>query len=193
MKSTLPIKIPLLAVDKDELLSFENTLLMKDFSVKKIKEKLPELSFVIDHLIGLVPIKRYITVDVMKHNFKNEGNTCRDGSFHIDGLNNNYAMWVIGDFRTEFLMEEVFIDGLGSEKPIEINPKLKYLIDDTFHKIQEIDESTPFVYDSRCIHRGRVAAKGSKRILVRVCSSDYIRPKNVDLLKANKMEVTYGT
>lgn len=192
MKSTLPIQLPIISVDKGKLLSFEDTTLLKDFSLKKVKDRVPELSGVIDHLIGLVPNKKYITVDVMKHNFKNEGNTCRDISFHVDGLNNNYAMWVIGDFRTEFLMEEVFIDGLGSEKPIEINPKLKSAIKDTIHEIKEIDESSPFVYDSRCIHRGRVAAKGSKRILVRVCASDYITPKNVDLLKANKFAGGYG-
>ena len=182
MRSSLPTKLIKLVVNEKSLLSFQESVLLKDFCPHKIKEKYPELVPVIDALIAKIPQRKYITVDVMKHNFLTKGKTCRDTSFHVDGIKNHYIIWSIGSFRTEFLSESLEISSLGEMKPKDLAMEIKIKTSSTC-KIMEAENSVPMLYDSSCIHRGRNAEAGSKRIMIRICSSDYIYPKNVDLKK----------
>lgn len=181
MISSLPKPLEILVTDEKDLLSFGSTTRLKDFCPNKIKKVVPELSFVIDSLISQIEKKKYITIDVMKHNFVNRGKTCSDVSFHVDGINNEYVIWSIGDFRTEFLMSPVFVPGLGEFSPRDLAKTIYELTQGKLFNVVEASSSVPMKYDSMCIHRGRIAEAGHKRIMVRVCSSDYIKPKNVTL------------
>ena len=181
MFSSLPTNLSKLFVNEKELLSFESTVKLKDFCPNRIKKLVPELYSVIDNLISLVEKKKYITIDVMKHNFINRGKTCTDPSFHIDGVNNEYVIWSIGDFRTEFLMDSIFVPGLGELSPRDLAKPIFELTNEKTFSLIESPSSVPMKYDSRCIHRGRIAEAGHKRVMVRVCSSDLIKPKNVKL------------
>ena len=182
--SSIPKKAKKISVDRERIFLFDSTIRLKDFCPKKIKKLVPELSSVIDELISLVPNRKYITVDVMKHNFKTKSKTCRDVSFHVDGINNDYALWCVGSFRTEFLMNNLSVQGIGTLAPKDLADEIKKCVEkESDLTLIEAEDSVPMLYDSRCIHRGRVAEQGSKRILVRICSSDYISPKNVNLNK----------
>lgn len=181
MNTSFPNELEKLLVDEETLLSFEETVKLKDFCPNKVKKLVPDLSSVITKLVGLVEKKKYITVDVMKHNFLNRGKTCSDVSFHVDGINNEYVIWSIGDYRTEFLMKSLNIPGLGNLSPKELAPSIRILADEIEPIVIEAPSSVPMKYNSACVHRGRIAESGSKRIMIRVCSSDYISPKNFKL------------
>lgn len=187
MESSAPFFLKELTVNKSNLLSFDGTFILKDFCPKKIVKLVPELSEIIDHLIELTPKKRFITVDVKKHDFQSKTKTCTDTSFHVDGVENEYTLWSIGEYRTEFLLTPVYIHGLGSLNPSELSLSIKKSVSTLFDpKTLEAVESTPARYNSLCIHRGRIAEPGAKRILIRICSSDYLSPKNIDLSKNQK-------
>lgn len=183
MRSTRPTEQNAICADRDCLLDFEDSLALKDFSPEKAKKVVPELSPIIDHLVSLLPVKAYFTVDVMMHNFVKDGQTCVDVSPHVDGVGNEYVIWSIGDFRTEFLITDLDIPELGVLEPMLVKPLIRKAILENDVCFVEAPESVPMRYDSRCIHRGRRARAGSKRLMIRVCSSNYIKPKNVNLTK----------
>lgn len=178
MFSSAPILEDKLSVDERKILSFESTVKLKDFCPERIKKIVPELSSTINNLISLVKKKNYITIDVMKHNFIARGKTCTDISYHVDGVDNEYIIWSIGDFRTEFLVDPILIPGLGKLSPRELAKPIFELTKKNNLHFMEAPSSVPIKYDSYCIHRGRIAEAGHKRVMIRVCSSDYIKPKN---------------
>lgn len=163
---------------KDRLKDISGTLVLKDFSKEKLLLRCPHLEDLLNELIPLIPEKKYLTIDYSEIALKKGQNTCRDVRWHTDGINNHYLIIAWGDFRTLFLNERYESLKNTVERIKEIHEKFKD------EKGNEIEEGVPFVYDSTVVHRGQKADRDGKRIFLRLCFSDYIRPKNAVL--ANK-------
>lgn len=147
----------------------------KDCSLSFILKERPELGPLLEALIPLMEEKRFLSIDYFEQEFS-KGNlkTCRNLSFHVDGENNNYLIWSKGGPRTLFLKEPQIVEGQS------LRAKNDYLRDKTFKGLFfEIPEETPVLYTSDDPHAGRIAKPNDKRWFLRLCQSDYLKPKNI--------------
>lgn len=92
--------------------------------------------------------RKYITVDVFEKQYTKGERTCKDIDWHVDGKSNIYFMYQLGENRTEF---------------------------------QEFGEIAPgilYEYDSESVHKGRDVQIPGRRMMIRLCFSDYISHRN---------------
>jgi hypothetical protein len=159
-------------------LEVSKTLALKDFSPISLGVKLPQYKGAIETLESLFPKrKKYLTVDVFEQVFTfGNTKTCRNTGWHVDGVNNHYLMWSIGHSRTLFLNESLDWRGM----PVDLRDRNQMLEARAWPEACgiEIPESTAVIYSSDDVHKGRTAEVGTKRILLRLCYSDYVKPKN---------------
>lgn len=156
---------------------FKEQFFWKDCSIKHLRRHLD--SNLVDQIETLIQQelanpKRYITIDVGYQQFKEGTKTCRDTGWHVDGINNDYLMYIDGDFRTEFAVADLTSYPEERSKLREFNESIAKT---DFPGIQ-VAASTVVKYTSKDIHRGRVATGAGERFFLRVCSSDYLYPKN---------------
>ena len=165
-------------------LNFDKSSSLKDFSVERILELRPELGPLLADLIPHLPQKKFITVDYSELNLKKGSRTCKDPRWHVDGVDNQYIILNFGISRTRFLNQEV-PEGLSDLSGHDNLKELNSTLADTFKHEQgsEIPDGVPVLYSSKDIHKGNVSLEEGKRILLRICASDYLRPKNVVLIK----------
>lgn len=157
-------------------MNFTSNLIAKNFSVPKILQLRPELSCIITELIKSLPNRKYITVDYNEQILTIGRATCARPIWHVDGDGNNYALVCWGDFRTIFLRESISFDRKSTIP--ETSDEINTLLSNKAVPFFEIEEGSPIIYSSEDIHSGRVSTMNTKRILLRLCSSDYIRPYN---------------
>lgn len=160
-------------------LDFTKSSSFKDFEVNKIIQHRPQLQGVIDQLSAFLPKRKFLTIDYSELLLHKGSKTCKNPLWHVDGEGNDYIILNFGDFRTRFLhkpMPDFKSDSLKA---------LNNLIAEKFvcEEGKEIQEGVPVLYSSLDIHKGNVATYDSKRILLRLCSSDYLCPKNAILIK----------
>ena len=155
---------------------------MKRMSLEKFKERFPEyIGLVMEMIRGFkVPRKRFITIDFMKRSFKVGESTRLNTRWHCDGVNNNYCLFVVGPdhARTEFYkgtLPDVQKPSKSGDELLEYNNAIDEALAEA--KGEPVPNEKPFYYTSNDIHRGRVVAENCHRIFLRVCSSDYIKPK----------------
>jgi len=134
--------------------SLTKKIALKDGSLKFIGNHVPK-----DLIVGIEKIieqagdvqRKYLTIDVFFKLYKEGERTCRDTDWHTDGQGNLYFMYQEGNNRTLFKNGE-----------------------DSF----EIPEGEIFRYSSSDVHRGRNAKIEGRRLMIRLCYSDYLTPKN---------------
>lgn len=153
----------------------EDKVLFKDCSVRFLLKHNPQLTLLIEELSPFLGSQKYLTFDYQEINqVKTETNSCKDISWHVDGINNQYLIMAWGDQRTLFLNDQIELN--SSEDLMKKNSELKKI--DLNLNNQELSNGHLYMYDSNCIHRGQTLYNGQKRIFFRVCMSDYISPKN---------------
>lgn len=164
---------------------FNEQFFYKDCSLKFLATKFDsKLVREIEEVSKMIPNKRFLTFDI-GFRILNEGDkTCRDTGWHVDGVGNDYLIYCKGDFRTEFLelrTKVKFPDVRGELR--EFNNSIASMKTDLIlGSLSEVPDSTITHYTSQDIHRGRQATSAGKRFFLRVCSSEYLTPKNVKLL-----------
>lgn len=159
--------------------NFQEQFFYKDCSLNFIRKTFDELLVKsIENLIhtGLSNSKKYITVDIGFQIFNEGTKSCKNTGWHVDGIGNDYLMWIDGDFRTEF-------QSAGDTPklfPKDRNMLLEFNmgIENSAAGSVEIPNATLIKYTSQDIHKGRVATSAGKRFFIRICSSDYLTPKN---------------
>jgi hypothetical protein len=139
-------------IDQIVNLDFEASIKFKNCSLNFLAKKRPELKNVLQGLIQMLPKRKHITINLHEQVLQKNSLTCSNVGWHLDGTEEDYLLVCFGQYRTEFLNND------GS-----------YF---------EIEEGIPILYDSQTVHRGRIAESKSKRILIRICSSDRIVPIN---------------
>jgi hypothetical protein len=159
--------------------NFKEQFFWKDCSLNFLRKHFDELLVKsIESLIhdGLSNPKKYLTVDIGFQLFKEGSKSCKNTEWHVDGVDNNYLMWIDGDFRTEFQTagETPKLFPKDKSKLLEFNKTLE----GSAAAAVEIPNATLIKYSSQDIHKGRVATSAGKRFFIRICSSDYLRPKN---------------
>lgn len=159
--------------------NFQEQFFWKDCSLNFIRKTFDELLVKsIETLInkGLNNPKKYITIDIGFQVFNEGTKSCRDTGWHVDGVGNDYLMWIEGDFRTEFQSagDTPKLFPKDKDKLLEFNITIK----NTAAAAIEIPNATLIKYTSHDIHRGRIATSAGKRFFIRICSSDYLTPKN---------------
>lgn len=86
----------------------------------------------------------------------------------------------LGDFRTLFANTplEAEVDSVDGRRP----PKeaRKHIDDMGF---TECKSGVPVLYTSLEIHRGRIADSNGRRLMIRLCYSEYIKPRNAILVR----------
>ena len=167
---------------KIQLPNFQEQFFYKDCSTKHLRKILEDT--LVDQIEDMIHQelsnpKRYITVDVGYQVFSEGTKSCRDTGWHVDGIGNDYLMYIEGDFRTEFTNQIDVGDGpTGKDKLREFNESIAKIAVEG----EEIPDATVIKYTSKDIHRGRIADRSGSRFFLRVCSSDYLYPKNKRLL-----------
>lgn len=141
----------------------------------------PDLKDILKELIPLIPQRKFLTVDYSELCLKRGSKTCRDPRWHVDGVGNDYLIINFGECRTRFLNQKVDPNILNT--PLK---ELNNLLGESLKHLQgeEIPEGVPVLYTSSDIHKGNVCSKETKRILLRLCSSDYLQPKNAILINS---------
>jgi hypothetical protein len=142
--------------------NFDNNLVLK---IKSTLEHLPQQ-------------RRHTTFDIGYQIFKEGDKSCVNTGWHVDGIGNDYLMFVDGDFRTIFAKTDLRCLQDSKDKLLEFNKSIEKLMLDG----EEIPNATLIRYTSEDIHKGRVATSAGARFFLRVCSSDYLTPSNKKLL-----------
>jgi len=150
----------------------------------------PEYEPVVSALLALLPQKRYMSVMVMAETIRVGNRTCVDSQWHVDGRLSegnvdHYALVCFGegDVRTMFYRDA--IDAEPIDKPDSINARLAAFKTILGHDLQDenfgyvVPNGVPVAYTSSDFHKGRVAQRESRRVLVRVTASDVIRPRKI--------------
>lgn len=157
-------------------LDFTESFLAKDCSVPFLLKYKPGLEDLIKELDCFLPSKNFLTIDYYEQVLSSGTKTCKNINWHVDGMDNDYLIVSWGDFRTEFLTADYPLDPNLTliERNLSIVKELKGQAPSSF----ELSPGCPVIYDSTQIHRGRKANRDGKRILLRLCRSDYLNPKN---------------
>jgi len=166
----------------DLKVSFNEQFFYKDcsfnFLLKKFDKDLVDKIKSFSHLL---PNKKHITVDIGFLKMDKGDKTCVDTGWHVDGVGNEYLILCMGDFRTEFLAA----DAPATQFP-DVRCQLRDFNKSIASKLsdapgEEAPDATLIHYNSQDIHRGRVASHAGERFFLRICSSDYLIPKNFKL------------
>ncbi len=159
--------------------SFKNNLSLKDFSVQAIVRHYPHVKDLLDEVLPLIEHKAFITVDYSELVLTKGQKTCKDTGWHVDGIGNQYLLVSFGDFRTKFLGKK---SPAKNQEDLRLhNQRLSSLF--SLEQGHEVENGVPVVYDSSDVHCGQKASFDGKRVFLRICSSDYLRPKNKVLEK----------
>jgi hypothetical protein len=159
---------------------FKEQFFWKDCSLKFLKSKFDnELLDDINYLVSHLPNpKKFITIDIGYQLFTKGTKSCRNTGWHVDGVGNDYLMYIAGDFRTEFMVNpDAHLFPEERDKLLEFNNSIQKIEAEG----EEIPNKTLIQYTSKDIHKGRVATGDGERFFLRVCSSDYLTPKNFKL------------
>lgn len=163
--------------------SFDTPFFFKDCSLNYIDKKFGNLvSTKIDNLKGFLPDRKFLTVDIGFQVFKRGDKSCVDTGWHVDGIGNDYLILCEGDFRTEFLGKPLDLPIPNERSELRnFNKTIACKFSDVISG-SEIPDSTLVRYSSLDIHKGRVATSDGQRLFLRLCSSDYLKPKNYRLM-----------
>lgn len=158
--------------------SYQREFLAKDFSYNRIINLKPDFKDAIDTLESSLDRKRYLSIDLQEKILDTGNPTCKRAIWHVDGIGNNYVIVCWGEFRTLFMNNLLPFDRQETilKTSDHIHSRYKDL---PSHNYFEIPEGSPVVYTSENIHSGQIVKSPSKRILLRLCYSDYIRPNNI--------------
>lgn len=151
-------------------------------------EAFPAYTSVVENLLSLLPKKRYAAVTVMAEYLTEGRGTCVDTCWHLDGRlsdgnQDHYALVCFGDedVRTMFYARQ--FDGEAIVSPVGIegrNSAFEAVLGHELHDERHgfvVPNSVPVVYTSLDFHKGRVATRRTRRVLVRAMTSDVIKPQ----------------
>jgi hypothetical protein len=158
----------------------------KDSSLQFLSRKVdPAIVTLLQYHSLLIAKKKYLTYDVGFLKFKAGDKTCMDTGWHCDGIDNNYLIICKGDFRTEFLSFQPDVDPPKAREDLR---KFNISLQERFKEYRGVEapDSTPILYSSTSVHKGRDVDQDGERLFMRICSSDYIQPKNRSLIKLLK-------
>jgi hypothetical protein len=166
--------------------NIENSCIFKDHSLKQILKIKPELNVLLSEIIPLIKEKTYLTIDYSELLLSPFSRTCKDTKWHVDGINNNYLIVCWGDFKTTFVDTFYYnhIINFNNEVTDDVRSSNFLLNQDFLTSQKQItpENGQPIIYDSLAIHKGHTATHSGKRIFIRLCMSDYIKPTNRRLL-----------
>lgn len=157
-------------------LDFNSSLMLKNHSLPRLLKVRPELENLIPTLDAFLPAKEFLTLDYFEQVLRKGLPTCVNPAWHVDGVNNHYLMLILGEWRTEFALNSYPIP--EGKDLREVNFKISQSLKKEDVPRFELPELTPILYNSFQVHRGRVPTTDGKRILLRLCRSDYLRPSN---------------
>lgn len=157
-------------------LDFTSSLMLKNHSLSRLLKLRPEIAALVPSLDALLPQKEFLTIDYFEQVLKAGRATCVNPAWHVDGVNNHYLMLIFGQWRTEFALNSYPIP--EGKDLREVNFKISQSLKKEDVPRFEIPEATPLLYNSFQVHRGRVPTTEGKRILLRLCRSDYLKPSN---------------
>ena len=132
-------------------------LKVKDCSLTYVNKYFPkELISLCGQILECIDItnRKFTTIDLFLADYRVGESSCVDPAWHTDGkpgAGNEYYMFQLGGHRTLFKID-------GSDR--------------------EIPEGVLLSYGSSDVHRGRIFKYNDRRLMVRVCLSDYIKPRN---------------
>lgn len=153
---------------------FTESFRAKDFSLKSILKVKPYLKETLNKLTHLIETKKFLTIDYQKQILEEGEFTCRRPIWHVDGESNEYLLVCWGEFRTKFSTHQLNFMSSRKENMNLIKGK-----EDLIEKLSfEVKDGEVIKYNSHTLHRGRTATHEARRIFLRLCSSDYIRPRN---------------
>jgi hypothetical protein len=166
----------------DIRLNFSNSFFLKDCSLNFLFNNLDQgIVKQLQEISKILPQKRHITFDIGFLKLKEGDKTCRDVGWHVDGVDNDYLIYCQGDFRTQFLNKELDVKYPEHRSELrQFNESIASTEIDVAGN--EIPDSTLVQYSSKDIHRGRLATSVGERFFLRVCSSDYLVPKNFRMI-----------
>lgn len=137
-----------------EFKNYFHYFFIKDCSVTFLLSQRPQLKSFLDSISLIMEMKKsqykYVTFDYQEIFADHTIKSCKNLNWHTDGEDNEYLLIVWGNKRTEF-----------KELPC-----------------LEVDDGVLYQYDSSDVHRGRILEAGEKRVFLRVCFSNVIKPNN---------------
>lgn len=161
---------------------FNDSFFYKDCSIEFLAKRLDaKLINELRDISTLLTGKPYITFDVGFLKMKEGDKTCRNTGWHVDGFNNDYLIYCQGDFRTQFLTSKAVLPYPAARAELRAFNESISCKDFDVAGVQEIPDSTLVKYTSQDVHKGRVATTAGERFFLRVCSSDYLYPRNIIL------------
>lgn len=156
-------------------INFKEQFFYKNCSLKFLERKFDkDLVLKIKEISEYLPIRDFITIDIGYQVFKEGSKSCVNTGWHVDGVGNDYLMYIDGDFRTIFAQTDLGCEVKSKDNLLEFNNRIEKLL----LAGDEIPNATLIKYTSKDIHKGRVATSAGARFFLRVCSSDYLRPSN---------------
>jgi hypothetical protein len=140
----------------------------------------PKLNKSIQSILDTCPLKnnkKYTLVDVKVHTL-NKGQTPCIPGYHCDNTKltfdntdtDHYHLLVTGEPFTEFMLDS----WVESNPP----PQNKLLDSNKVYDFFKVEAMTWYSYGNFNYHRGTEAQDNTTRLLLRVCESDKIRPRN---------------
>lgn len=141
------------------------------------------------HVLGLMPIKgshSRILVDVKMHDMKRGNYPCLPG-WHCDGYKDPrmsldcaevFHLYVAGHCRTEFITEPLRLSLPPGSCSREHHRHFANQMEGKDLSFAQVPDCTVVSYGRWDFHRGVAAQVDEKRLLVRVCETDIIRPRN---------------
>lgn len=165
-----------------------SSITYKDFDLIKLLMSRPDLEPIFSEIISAIKTKKkHITVDY-KEFFPVvdlPSRTCQDTSWHTDGKDNEYYLACFGLNGTEFLTSS---SDIIPKSDLKLQNQLTNAMVNSSQKTLnsfKAKNGVLYKYDSMTIHRGHEVlvetfdeAVSNSRILIRICCSDYITPKN---------------
>ncbi|WP_445766742.1 hypothetical protein [Rheinheimera sp.] len=165
---------------------------VRDVTVSAISKHLPQYEAIVQSLLAMLPQKRYSLVTISAERLSQGQGSCVDTSWHLDGKMDatspeHYALVCFADDgnRTLFCDEQVI--GWINKTPESIEERRALfggLLKRDLHCESggiEIPNATPVIYSTFDFHKGRNVQYAGRRVLVRVMTSDLIRPKPFSL------------
>jgi hypothetical protein len=162
---------------------------VKNASVNWVNANLPEYACLVGELMAVIPEKRFQLVDISYANLHAGQGTCVDTGWHLDGRmdeedQEHYALWCYGsdDSRTLFHKSRIEHKRICQPKTIEARHSLfsdilKHRLDDEDMNFSfVVPDQTPVSYSTFDFHKGRRSDSAGTRVLVRVMSSNHIKP-----------------
>ena len=168
------------------------TLRVRDVSLGAVSKHLGQYQDVVERLCALLHEQKYTLVSITNEFLQPGTGTCLDTGWHLDGrmvqdAPEHYALVCFGDDGARTMFCDVPFSG-----QIPVAPTTQEGRQQLFGRLMqrdleneaggfEIPNGAPITYTTFDFHKGRRVLTAGRRILIRVMTSNLIRPKPFSL------------